>query len=74
MNAQIDLIQEHMVVVGCDGSVIGAVGAVLAQELSLYEVMGALHAVPLGYIASVDDKVRLAVTEAEVRRRWRPTN
>lgn len=74
MNAQIELIREDMVVVGCDGAIVGAVGAVLAHEFKLYEAMGALHAVPLGYIAYVDDKVRLAVTEAEVRRRWRPAN
>lgn len=76
MNPDIDSIRTEMVVVGSDGRIVGAVESVLACELKLARTPDAAsaHAVPLGYIARVDDVVRLAVTEAEARRRWRETS
>lgn len=66
-------IREHMEVVGSDGKHIGKVDHVIGDELQLTRslAVGAHHALPLSFVQSVDDKVRLAVTEDEAKRRWR---
>lgn len=66
-------IREHMEVVGSDGKHIGKVDHVLGSDLELTRSLGvgSHHLLPLTYIASVDDKVRLSITEDEAKDRWR---
>ena len=69
-------IREHMEVVGSDGKHIGKVDHVIGQDIKLTRSMGvgSHHALPLTYVASVDDKVRLSITEDEAKQRWRELN
>lgn len=70
MNADIAAIETEMDVVSADGRQLGIVERVLASELHVAQRTGA-RALPLAFIGDVDDKVRLVVTEAEARSRWR---
>lgn len=70
-----DVITERMVVLSVDGKRLGCVDAVLTCDLKLarsddYDVPRLL---PLAFIQSVDDVVRLVVTDSEARRAWRET-
>ena len=66
-------IEEHMEVVGSDGKHIGKVDHVLGGDLQLTRSMGvgSHHLLPLSYVSSVDEKVRLSVTEDEAKDVWR---
>jgi hypothetical protein len=66
-------IREHMDVVGSDGKHIGKVDHVLGGDLQLTRSLGvgAHHLLPLTYVDSVDEKVRLSITEDEAKQRWR---
>jgi len=67
-----DEICAEMDVVCVDGVRIGRVAAVLTADLQLRDAQaGREHLVPLAFIRSVDDVVRLVVTESEARRTWR---
>lgn len=70
-----DVILTNMDVVCADGVRIGAVAAVLTCDLKLArgEGLDVPRLVPLAFIQTVDDKVRLVVTEGEARRAWRET-
>jgi hypothetical protein len=52
---------------------ISAIDHVLGDEIELTRSMavGPHHAIPLTWVATVDDKVRLSVTEEEAKARWR---
>lgn len=69
-------IREHMEVVGSDGKHVGKVDHVIGQEIKLTRSLGvgSHHALPLSYVARVDDKVRLSITEDEAKERWREVN
>ncbi|MGE0047293.1 MAG: DUF2171 domain-containing protein [Hyphomonadaceae bacterium] len=69
-------IREHMEVVGSDGKHIGKVDHVLGQDIKLTRSLGvgSHHALPLTFVARVDDKVRLSITEDEAKDRWREVN
>lgn len=66
-------IREHMEIVGSDGKHIGKVDHVMGSDIELTRSMGvgSHHLLPLDLVASVDDKVRLSVTEDEAKNRWR---
>ncbi|MES1156989.1 MAG: DUF2171 domain-containing protein [Alphaproteobacteria bacterium] len=66
-------IAEHMEVVGSDGKHIGKVDHVLGGDLQLTRSLGvgSHHLLPLSFVDSVDDKVRLSITEDEAKERWR---
>ena len=67
-----DEIYAEMEVVCIDGARIGRVAAVLSSDLQLRDLQAdCAHLVPLAFIRSVDDVVRLVVTESEARRSWR---
>jgi hypothetical protein len=69
-------IREHMEVIGSDGKHIGKVDHVLGDTLELTRSLGvgSHHALPLSYVQSVDDKVRLSITEDEAKDRWTETH
>lgn len=69
-------IREHMEVVGSDGKHIGKVDNVIGQDIKLTRSLGvgAHHALPLSYVARVDDKVRLSITEDQAKDHWREAN
>ncbi len=68
-------VREHMEVVGADGGHVGTVDMVRGAHIVLTRsdaaTGGVHHAIPLAWIASVDDKVRLNLTAAEAMRQWR---
>jgi len=68
-------VREHMEVVGADGAHVGIVDKVRGEHIVLTRsdpaAEGAHHAVPLAWVASVDDKVRLNLESAEAMRQWR---
>jgi hypothetical protein len=66
-------IREHMEIVGSDGKHVGKVDHVKGSEIELTRAMavGPHHMLPLDLVQSVDDKVRLSVTEDEAKKRWR---
>lgn len=66
-------IREHMEVVGSDGKHIGKVDHVVGSDIELTRSLGVgtHHALPLTYVETVDDKVRLSITEDEAKKRWR---
>ncbi len=68
-----ELIRPHMLVVGSDGDELSTVdhveghnAIVLAKDDS-----GAHHYIPLDWVSSVDDRVHLDRTLAEVEREWK---
>ena len=67
-------IREHMEVVGSDGKHVGKVDHVLGGDLQLTRSLGAgsHHLLALTYVDTISgDKVRLSITEDEVKDRWR---
>ncbi|HVQ08858.1 MAG TPA: DUF2171 domain-containing protein [Allosphingosinicella sp.] len=68
-------VREHMGVVGADGLHVGTVDKVRGAHIILTRsdaaAGGAHHAIPLAWIASIDDKVRLNLAAAEAMRQWR---
>jgi hypothetical protein len=68
-------VREHMAVVGADGLHVGIVDKVRGEHIILTRSDpasgGVHHAIPLAWIASVDDKVRLNLAAAEAMRQWR---
>ena len=66
-------IQKHMDVVGSDGKHVGKVDHVDGADIKLSRSagMGSHHLLPISYVQSVDDKVRLSLTEDEAKQRWR---
>lgn len=70
---QTSQIQTHMEVVGSDGKHLGKVDHVLGDEIELSRAMaiGPHHAIPLTWVATVDDKVHLSLTEDEAKAGWR---
>lgn len=66
-------IREHMEVVGSDGKHVGKVDHVAGADIKLARSagMGHHHLLPMSYVQSVDDKVRLSLTEDEAKQRWR---
>ena len=68
-------IGEHMEVLGADGAHVGIVDKVRGEHIVLTRSDpasgGVHHAIPLAWIASIDDKVRLNLSAAEAMRQWR---
>lgn len=67
-------ISEHMEVVGSDGAMVGTVDHVEGSEIKLTkssDKSGKHHFIPLDWIASVDDKVRLSKAARDVKTQWR---
>lgn len=68
-------VEEHMEVVGADGSHVGTVDKVRGDRILLTkndaDAEGHHHSIPSGWIASVDAKVTLSKTADEAKRRWR---
>ncbi len=67
-------IREHMEVLGSDGKHVGKIDHVLGSDIKLTKAlgMGSHHLLPISYVDHVEgDKVVLAVTEDEAKRRWR---
>lgn len=67
-------IREHMEVVGSDGQHVGTVDHVLGDSIKLTRqdpsAQGHHHMIPMTWVASVDDKIRLDHSSEEVRRQW----
>jgi hypothetical protein len=67
-------IREHMEVVGSCGNHVGAVDRILGRWIKLtrhdYMANGQHHYIPLDWIASVDDKVRLDRACDEAVEHW----
>jgi hypothetical protein len=68
-------VREHMEVVGADGAHVGTVDKVRGEHIILTRSdpasAGAHHAIPLAWIASVDDKVKLDLPADAAMRQWR---
>jgi hypothetical protein len=68
-------VREHMEVLGADGDHVGTVDKVRGEHIVLTRkdpvAGGTHHAIPLAWIASIDDKVRLNLSAAEAMRQWR---
>ena len=68
-------VREHMEVVGADGERVGTVDKVRGEHIVLTPSDpasgGVHHAIPLAWIASVDDKVRLTLAAPDAMRQWR---
>jgi hypothetical protein len=68
-------VRAHMEVVGADGAHVGTVDKVRGEHIVLTRSDpasgGVHHAIPLAWIASIDDKVRLNLAAAEAMRQWR---
>jgi hypothetical protein len=67
-------ISQHMEVVGSDGAMVGTVDHVEGSEIKLTkgsDKSGQHHFIPLDWIASVDDKVRLSKVARDVKTQWR---
>jgi hypothetical protein len=67
-------ISEHMEVVGSDGALVGTVDHVEDTEIKLTkssDKSGQHHFIPLDWIASVDDKVRLTKAARDAKAEWR---
>ena len=67
-------ISVHMEVVGSDGAMVGTVDHVEGSEIMLTkgsDKSGQHHFIPLDWIASVDDKVRLSKVARDVKTQWR---
>jgi hypothetical protein len=68
-------VREHMEVVGADGAHVGTVDKVRGEHIILTRSdpasAGVHHAIPLAWIASVDDKVKLDLPADAAMRQWR---
>ena len=68
-------VTEHMEVLGSDGQHVGKVDCVRGDNLILTrsdpDAGGHHHSIPCGWIETVDDKVKLNLTAAEAKERWR---
>lgn len=71
----LDRVDEHMEVVGSDGSHVGTVDCVRGEHLVLTksdpDAGGIHHAIPCGWIEEVSDKVTLNLSADEAKDRWR---
>ena len=69
-------IHEHMDVVAAHGKHIGKVDHLLGDlQLTRSLGVGSHHLLPLTYVDTISgDKVRLSLTEDEVKDRWRELN
>ncbi len=70
-----ELIRPHMAVVGSDNVELATVDAIegrAAIRLAKDET-GQHHYIPLGWVASVDDRVHLDRPEADAERQWTTT-
>jgi hypothetical protein len=68
-------VQEHMEVVGSDGTYVGKVDHVRADRILLTktdrDAGGHHHSIPSSWIQTVDDKVHLAKTAEQAQQAWR---
>jgi hypothetical protein len=68
-------VQEHMEVVGSDGTHVGKVDHVRSDRILLAktdrDAGGHHHSIPSSWIQSVDDKVKLSKSAAEAQKAWR---
>lgn len=68
-------VREHMEVVGSDGAHLGTVDKVRGEHIILTRSDPASadthHAIPLAWVASVDDKVKLDLPADAAMRQWR---
>ena len=71
----VEKIRELMEVRGADGGHVGMVDCLRGEHIVLTKsdatAGGVHHAVPMGWVGKVDDKVHLTVDTAEAMRRWR---
>ena len=71
----VERIRAHMEVRGSDGGHVGMVDCVRGEHIVLTRsdatAGGVHHAIPAGWVATVDDKVHLTLDTAEAMRRWR---
>ncbi|UVO50385.1 DUF2171 domain-containing protein [Sphingomonas sp. SUN019] len=72
---QLGKVEEHMDVVGSDGSHVGTVDKVRGDRILLTksdaDAGGRHHSIPCGWIAAVDAKVTLAKTADEAKKHWK---
>jgi hypothetical protein len=70
---QASQIQQHMEVVGIKDEHLGKVDEIIGSEIKLTKSlgMGHHHAIPLSWVASVDDKVHLNVSADDAKKAWR---
>ena len=71
----LDLIKEHLEVVGSDGGHVGRVDHVLGDQIELakLDLAGGFkhHMIPVSWVDYVDDdKVRLTLTEDQAKAQW----
>jgi hypothetical protein len=68
-------VAEHMEVVGSDGSHVGTVDCTRGDSIVLTrsdaDAGGRHHAIPCGWVETVDEKVTLNLTADEAKARWR---
>lgn len=68
-------VDEHMEVVGSDGSHVGTVDKIRGDRILLTkrdpDAEGHHHSIPSRWIETVDDKVKLSKTADEARKHWR---
>jgi hypothetical protein len=68
-------IRAHMEVRGSDGGHVGMVDCLRGEHIVLTKsdatAGGVHHAIPMGWVGKVDDKVHLNVDAAEAMQRWR---
>ena len=71
----VEKVRAHMEVRGADGGHVGMVDCLRGEHIVLTKsdatAGGAHHAIPMGWVGKVDDKVHLTVDTAEAMRRWR---
>ena len=71
----VEKIREHMEVRGADGGHVGMVDCLRGEHIVLTKsdatAGGAHHAIPMGWVGKVDDKVHLTLDTAEAMQRWR---
>jgi hypothetical protein len=74
-HGEVEKIRPHMEVLGSDGGHVGTVDALRGEHIILARgdpgADGAHHGIPAGWVAKVDDKVRLNLTAPEARTQWR---
>ena len=71
----VEKIRAHMKVRGADGGHVGMVDCLRGEHIVLTKrdatAGGAHHAIPMGWVGKVDDKVHLTLDTAEAMQRWR---